>query len=152
MSQRRFQRVTGRLLRAWNARHAEATVLCADDDENIRALCVAAVARAGYVAEIAADGREALQKIRRRRYAAILLDLGLPYLHGATLVSVIAKEQPEILPRVIVITAAPEAVLVDLEGHVSAILRKPIGFERLLEAISKCCGGDATVRRRPATT
>ena len=123
-------------------------VLCADDDPAIRQLCAAALSKAGYGTDEASDGREVLEKIKNHRYAAILLDLTMPYVHGTTLLNVLEREQPEVLRRVIVLTGAPEGVLEGLSKSVSAVLRKPVQLDLLLSTVNDCCSDDQTIVSR----
>jgi CheY-like chemotaxis protein len=122
-------------------------VLCADDDEAVRMLCVTTLERSGYVVDVAANGREALDRIEQRRYSAILLDLGLSHLHGTTLLSLLRQHRPEVLDRVIVITGASDAGLIGTEG-VRLVVKKPFDRLQLLEAVHDCCAFDDTVSLR----
>lgn len=122
-------------------------VLCADDDDAIRTLCARTLNRSGFEVDMAANGREALDQLERSRYSAILLDLGLPHVHGTTVLSILRRSRPELLQRVVVITGASDAALIGTED-VRVILKKPFAAERLLEAVHDCCGFDETVRLR----
>lgn len=122
----------------WN-RPKLPVVLCADDDESVRRLCTAALVRAGFNVEQASNGREALARLRARRYDAILLDLVMPGLHGATVLAVLLRDQPDVLSRVIVISAAPDAALTDAYGLVGAVLRKPVKLDALVDVVRGCC-------------
>lgn len=136
-----------RARRAWRSRTDKTPyVLCADDDESVRVFCASALKRVGYTVEGAADGREFLEKLRERDYCAILLDLGLPYVHGTTLLAMIAKTRPEILSRLIVITGASEAALPDVHGA-RIILRKPVGAGRLIDTVDECTGRGSALDR-----
>lgn len=117
-----------------------AAVLVADDDEAVRTLCAKVLMRAGYVVETVSDGREALARIRKYSYSSILLDLGMPYLHGATLLSLLEREQPEVLERLIVITGASDAVLAGVAERVGAVLRKPMKVDEIVAAVRERCG------------
>lgn len=123
-------------------------VLCADDDDDVRAICVAALRRAGFAVDVASDGRQALEKLARRKYSAVLLDLGLPYVHGATVLSVMRQKDPDVLRRLIVITGMNEAGLADIEPHVNTVLRKPIGVKNLVNAVRDCCAPETLVMSR----
>jgi PAS domain S-box-containing protein len=59
-------------------------VLVADDEELVRNMARFTLERFGYSVETACDGREALEKFEARRsdFAAVLLDLTMPVLHG----------------------------------------------------------------------
>ncbi|MEO8033499.1 MAG: response regulator [Acidobacteriota bacterium] len=112
-------------------------VLIAEDDADLRSYFEIALSRAGYKVESAADGREALQKLQEGIYDAIVLDLLLPAVHGATLLADIRTHHPELLKRIVVATGLPQGALPDAAG-VAAILRKPFKVERLVEAVEAC--------------
>lgn len=114
-------------------------MLCADDDDAVRALCVAALKRAGYVVETAADGREALEKITRRRYSAILLDLGMPHLHGSTVLTLLRQRRADVLNRIILMTGLPEAAIAEVRDNVRDVARKPVQLDRLVAMVHDCC-------------
>ncbi|HEV7922251.1 MAG TPA: response regulator [Thermoanaerobaculia bacterium] len=122
----------------WN-RPKPPVVLCADDDKSVRRLCSAALVRAGFDVEQVANGSEALARLRTRRYDAVLLDFVMPGLHGATVLSVLRRDHPEVLSRIIVISAAPDAALTDAYGLVGAVLRKPIKLDALVDVVRGCC-------------
>ncbi len=143
-----LQHLRQRATRMLRGRHgAMPRVLCADDDEAVRTLCVTTLERSGYVVDVASNGREALDRIEQRRYSAILLDLGLSHLHGTTLLSLLRQGRPEMLDRVIVITGASDAGLIGTEG-VKRVMKKPFSHHLLLEAVHDCCAFDETVSLR----
>lgn len=148
MISERFHQLADRARRAFSF-HSDNTprVLCADDDEAIRVLCAAALKRSGFEVDMASNGRDVLDQLERTRYSAILLDLGLPHVHGATVLSVLRHSRPELLQRVVVITGASDAGLIGTED-VRMILKKPFAADKLLEAVHDCCGFDETVRLR----
>jgi DNA-binding response OmpR family regulator len=57
-------------------------ILAVDDDPDILRLLDRTLRTAGYVVELARDGREAEEKIHKGRYDLVLLDAMLPYVHG----------------------------------------------------------------------
>lgn len=113
-------------------------VLVVDDDTSIARLCQLTLERAGFRVETSNDSREALERIESNDYAAILLDLQMPYIHGATLVSLIGRDKPEVLQRLIVMTALPEAALADLRGRVAAVLCKPLQDGEIVQHVRRC--------------
>ncbi|HEX3582035.1 MAG TPA: response regulator, partial [Thermoanaerobaculia bacterium] len=72
-------------------------VLVVDDDPAITRLCTLVLERAGFGVETASDGRNALDRIESNDYAAILLDLQMPFMHGATLLAILGRNKPEVL-------------------------------------------------------
>jgi DNA-binding NtrC family response regulator len=120
------------------AERPAAVVLCVDDDSDIRAFCAAALSRHGFEIDEATNGRDALEKVKKNDYAAVLLDLSMPGLHGSTVLSVLQQQQPEVLNRVVVVTGVPDEAIADLYGSVHALLRKPINLRILVDIVKRC--------------
>jgi len=112
-------------------------VLCADDDPNVLELCAVALAKAGFAPDRATNGREVLEKLQDGKYDAILLDLAMPSVHGATIVSVLQRERSELLRRIIVVTGMPDAVVDGVRVPVAAVLRKPVSIDALLSEVNQ---------------
>jgi DNA-binding response OmpR family regulator len=115
-------------------------VLIVEDDSPIRSLFEAVLIREGIECEYAPDGRVAIDKIRRERFAAILLDLLLPNVNGFELLRALAITDPELLSRVIVITAASESTWRGCEEikSVRCVMRKPIEIMELISQVRDC--------------
>lgn len=130
------------LLQRLRARVAEddgdPPVLVVDDDPAITRLCSLVLERAGFRVETASDGRKALDSIESNDYAAILLDLQMPFMHGATLLAILGRNKPEVLKKVIVMTALSDAALADLQGAVASVLRKPMSDGDVVHAVRRC--------------
>jgi two-component system response regulator GlrR len=122
------------------------TVLVVDDDTAITRLCQLTLERAGFRVETSNDSREALERIEGNDYAAILLDLQMPYMHGATLLALIGRDKPDVLQRLIVMTALPEAALADFRGRVAAVLCKPLKDGEILQHVRQCIDPNAVVQ------
>ena len=69
-------------------------------------------------------------------YKALILDLMMPHEGGMTVIRHLRENQPELLQRVIVLTATPEAVLRGIEGEVFAIVHKPFDPEHLVQTVA----------------
>ena len=117
------------------------SVLVVDDDLAIRTLVVSVLLRAKIPVEQAANGREAMQRIERTEYAAIVLDLMMPIASGFDVIDYLVQRQPEKC-CVIVISAAAPAVLREVEEKsvVCAVLRKPFDISELVTAVRECLG------------
>jgi CheY-like chemotaxis protein len=113
-------------------------VLVVDDDASITRLCGLVLERAGFAVETASDGRNALEKIEKNDYAAILLDLQMPFMHGATLLALLGRDKPALLKKLVVMTALPEAALADIHGVVASVLRKPMSDGDVIHAVRRC--------------
>ena len=105
-------------------------VLITDDDPGIRGLLQTMTLMTGCTVETAANGFEALQKLRSKSYDLLLLDLMMPMMSGYDVVD--QMKEMEARPAVIVLTAthADAPSLERLDGRVvSSILRKPFDVE-----------------------
>ncbi|MDA8413356.1 MAG: sigma-54 dependent transcriptional regulator [Desulfobacteraceae bacterium] len=61
---------------------AQSQILIIDDEENLRHMLSAMLARQGYQADAAANGAEALQRLREKVYDFILCDIRMPEMDG----------------------------------------------------------------------
>jgi CheY-like chemotaxis protein len=114
-------------------------VLLIDDNEETCAL-ISAVLRRDFAVEVAADGQDAIERLRIKRYAVIILDLRMRQPDGFALLEFLEQHDRKRLRNVLVVTAAvsaPEmarARAFDICGIVS----KPFEVDVLLEAVKKC--------------
>lgn len=118
---------------------AKIAVLVVEDDTAIRRLVKMVLDRAGYQVETAMDGVDAVLKLGVAEYQAIILDLMMPNLDGFTLISTLAKEDPEKLKKIIVTSAASPGVIKErMKGQPFALLPKPFEITELLAAVKRC--------------
>ncbi|WP_298520285.1 response regulator [uncultured Nocardioides sp.] len=61
---------------------SKGTVLVVDDGEVNQIVAVGMLRHLGYAAEVAEDGHQAIEAVRRRRYDAILMDVQMPGMDG----------------------------------------------------------------------
>lgn len=96
--------------------------------------------RQGFDYDIAEDGEAACQKLRRREYGVIVLDLMLPKMNGFEVIRFLKAERPAMLPRVIVVTAVAETTLRDFDDEklIWRLLRKPFDIQDLVANVSAC--------------
>src|SRR5436190_952284 len=74
-------------------------VLLADDNEATCTLITALLYR-DFEVEVAIDGREAIEYLRTRKYAALLLDLRMPHTDGFAVLDFLKEHQPKMLASV----------------------------------------------------
>lgn len=114
-------------------------VLVVDNDLNLQTLLHVLLARAGYQADFVADGATALQKLRDDAYDAVLLDLMLPSINGLDMLGILYKANAELLPRVIVMSAAPAPMLQKARDFpVHSVIRKPFDISELVLTLRSC--------------
>lgn len=120
------------------------TVLVVDDDEIVRELIATILRRSGLKVDCAADGDAAFRHLRARAYDSVILDLMLPRMNGFELLREIKSSLPELLPRVVVVTAASEQTLRDFDSSgIRSLLRKPFDIDELVTAVLDSTRGSA---------
>lgn len=118
---------------------AEHSILIIDDDEDVRNALQLVLKRAGYQPVLAESGEAAIklmaQSDRAAGIAAILCDLEMPGMDGATVIAHFQSHHP-LIPVVVLSGAAPSRFL-DAVGQqgVGDWLRKPATNEAVLEKV-----------------
>lgn len=124
-------------------------VLLADDNEATCTL-ITAVLHSEFVVEIASDGAEAIEKLKSRQYAVVLLDLRMPHVDGYAVLDFLSAERADLLRRVIILTAAIDAREMHRLGNypVHGMIAKPFEVDVLFQTVRQCAGGDGTSNLR----
>ncbi|HXG59312.1 MAG TPA: response regulator [Thermoanaerobaculia bacterium] len=112
-------------------------VLLLDDDAAMQRLVQRLLAREGYRVDVVSKGRDAIDAIARDDYVAMLLDLMMPHEGGMTVIRHLRETNPELLRRVVVLTATPAPVLKAIEREVYAVVHKPFTPEQLAETLNR---------------
>ena len=81
-------------------------MLLVDDDPVGRKLAARLLEKLGYCADLAADGAEALARLRERSYPLVFLDLHMPVLSGEETAQRIRQEWGEAGPALIALTGS----------------------------------------------
>jgi signal transduction histidine kinase/DNA-binding response OmpR family regulator/HPt (histidine-containing phosphotransfer) domain-containing protein/methyl-accepting chemotaxis protein len=116
-------------------------ILLAEDNAINQKLGIRLLARLGYRADVAGNGFEALDALRRQPYDVVLMDVQMPDMDGLEATGHIVTEWPvEKRPRIIAMTA--NAMQGDremcLEAGMNDYVSKPIRTEKLIEALRQC--------------
>ena len=109
--------------------------LVCEDDFSIRLLLEAVLTRYGLTVESVATGVDAVARLRREHYELVLLDLLLPVMSGYEVIDLLRHERPELLSRVVVVTAVRQASREALP--VAAVIRKPFDLADLGGVITR---------------
>jgi CheY-like chemotaxis protein len=114
-------------------------VLIVEDDPDIAELLDFTLRWSGHEPDIAAGGREALERLAYRNYDVILTDLNMPEISGEDLYRRIEHGWPHLVPRVVFVTAAaPDDVFRNQHTRRPVpVLTKPYTPERLLQMIEE---------------
>ena len=116
-------------------------ILLAEDNPVNQKLALRLLERLGYRADVAGNGLEAVEALRRQPYDVVLMDIQMPEMDGLEATRIVLQEWPrERRPRIVAMTA--NAMREDREACLAAgmndYLSKPVHVEALVEALSKC--------------
>ncbi|MHB0968732.1 MAG: response regulator [Thermoanaerobaculia bacterium] len=112
--------------------------LVVDDNEAIRRLVHKLLERDGIVVTEAVDGVEAVSRIQSETFDVILLDLMMPRAGGFDVIEDLARTRPDVLNKVIVMTAAAGLVKHESLRRVHSTVTKPFTITDLLSAVRAC--------------
>jgi CheY-like chemotaxis protein len=111
------------------------TILVVDDEPGIVDVLIAVLQDAGHRASGAANGREALSKLKVSSPDLLLLDVEMPVLDGgATLSAMRADARLSAIP-VLVMSGITESIVKRRCRGYDAFLRKPFSLDDLLDAV-----------------
>lgn len=115
-------------------------VLVVDDDAATRALLEVMLSRAGLTVRTACDGEEAVAALSDCEVDAIVMDLFMPKMNGTDLLETLTRERRDLLRHVIVLSAAPEALLGETRSRypIWSAMRKPADINDLMENVFDC--------------
>lgn len=124
-----------------------AEVLIVEDEPAIMILLAAICRRNHFAVAEAHDGAQALARIGRREFDIILLDLLLPEVNGFEVLRHIDAVQPELMQRIIIVTACSEPTYRDCSQvrSVWSLVRKPFDVDELEREMLAC--REETMRR-----
>lgn len=110
-------------------------VLVAEDDENLNVLLSKVLHASGFRVTSVRNGSEALEQLGILAFDAILLDMMMPSVSGQGFVEHLTRTEPEMLRRVIVLSALPIETVRPRVAGVAAVLKKPFSAPELIAAL-----------------
>jgi len=122
-------------------------ILLVEDNVVNQKLALRLLERMGYRADLAANGLEAIEALRRQPYDVVLMDVQMPEMDGLEATRAIYREWPrQQRPRIIAMTA--NVMKEDREACLAAgmddYIGKPIQVEELVRALSQCRSREET--------
>jgi CheY-like chemotaxis protein len=121
-------------------------ILVVDDDDAIRQMVERVLRREQFHVESARDGFEAIEKLSRNDYGAILLDLMMPRIDGLGVLRYLESERQARKPWVIVMSANLQVAAEAAEAKpIFRVLPKPFDIRQLVSHVKEC----ATVQSDP---
>jgi PAS domain S-box-containing protein len=129
-------------------------VLVAEDNAVNQQVAVGMLERAGHVARVAANGREALALLEREEFDVVLMDVQMPELDGLETTTAIRERERATGGHLPIVALTAHAMKGDaercLEAGMDAYLAKPLQPRALVAAIDGVLGSAATGVHAPA--
>ncbi len=112
-------------------------ILVAEDDANSRQFLAETLAGMGYSAEVAGDGVEAVEQVKKTHYDMVLMDLQMPNMDGYQAAQEMVSIRSEDCPVIIAVTAnvLPGEREKCLAAGMSDFIRKPVDIGGLQEKL-----------------
>ncbi len=116
---------------------AQGKILFVDDDVSLRELAKKVLADAGYDIEVAKNGLEALELVRKQSFDLLIVDLKMPVMSGKELIKTIKSEYNDI--DIIVLTIYPtiDSAVETLKLGVYDYMLKPFNIETIKMQIER---------------
>lgn len=116
-------------------------ILLAEDNAINQKVAVRILERLGYRADVAANGVEVLEALKRQAYDVVLMDVQMPEMDGIEATEHIKREwHPLERPYIIAMTA--DALAGDRERYLAAgmddYISKPVPIEELMRVLNQC--------------
>ena len=113
------------------------SILIVDDEPAIRSALSGFLASAGHIVEAVGTGAEGIERLRHRRYDAVLLDLRMPDMSGDAVYSEVQRCDPEQAARIVFITGdlQSESARAFIRASGRPCLRKPFMLEEVASVL-----------------
>ena len=127
-----------RIARLWPFGYKRVLVL--EDDTMMQKLVVRLLRSLHVRADIFGAGRDVVRKIAldSERYDSFLLDLMMPHDGGLTVLRHLQEKHPELLRRVILMTASSHSIINPWAPMVFAVVHKPFQGSVLVTTVQAC--------------
>ena len=127
---------------------ANKSILIVDDEKNIRLTLSQALETLGAEIDTAANGEEALTKLKEKEFGLILLDIRMPGMDGMEVLHRVREIRPDI--HVIMITAygTIESAVEAMKLGAVDFLQKPFDPEEIRELVSRVVDRDKLDERK----
>ena len=117
--------------------HKKISILVVDDELSIREAFYDWLKQDGYEVETAADGLEALAKVKERHYDIMLIDVKMPNMDGITLLKRLKEEDPDTAVVMMTAYGAIQDAVEAMKLGANDYLLKPFELDELSLTIEK---------------
>ena len=112
--------------------------LIIEDDEDLASIFAEALRGVGFDVELVADGKTAQERLKNGPVPfLILLDMYLPHISGADLLTNVIKQDERFAKSIVIITTADARMGEAYTEQVDFVMIKPISFVQLRDLTSR---------------
>lgn len=113
-------------------------ILIVDDEQLVVCALAHMLRKAGYCADVARNGREALVKVSAEHYDLIICDVAMPVMGGEAFYRQLSSSRPSVSGRVVFCTgdSSRPATRRFLEACGAPVIRKPFRLRAVLDMVS----------------
>jgi two-component system, OmpR family, response regulator len=115
-------------------------ILVVEDDKHVQQFVNMALTKEGYDVVIADDGQAALDVIKERTPALILLDIWMPNMDGYTFLTQYCSNMEQDIPVVVMTADSMTFDNKEAQATFDGVLIKPFGFDDLLSCVEQQIG------------
>lgn len=112
-------------------------VLVVDDEENILTLLQEVLVDAGYQVDGAADGSDALEKVRNNSFDVMLVDLRLPRMDGMEVLRTAKTLRPHLSVIMMTGDVNLQSVINSIRHGACDFIAKPFNLEETVAAVNR---------------
>src|SRR5215212_1793879 len=119
-------------------KHMSPSALIIEDDEDLANIFAEALRGVGFEVELAVDGKAAKERLKNGAPPfLILLDMHLPHISGADLLTNVIKKGKQFAKTIVIITTADARMGEAYTEQVDFVMIKPISFVQLRDLSSR---------------
>ena len=115
----------------------DVSILVVDDDDSLRRTLALILKHKGYPIETAADGAEAVARVRECPFDMILMDIRMPVLNGVQALKQIMAIRPQAVVAMMTAYALEDLIQDALAEGAFALLTKPVEIEQVMDLIEQ---------------
>ncbi len=112
-------------------------VLIVDDEEMARNFLVSLLSRYGHTCQLAKDGLEALEKVQKHLFDAMLIDIVIPRMDGITLTKKVIELYPDIPVMVMTGHADEHPIRSAIAAGAREFIKKPFSIDEFMIRFDK---------------
>ncbi len=116
----------------------KAVALIIEDDEDLASIFAEALRGVGFQVELLADGKTAQDRLKKGTAPyLILLDMHIPHISGADLLTKIIKKDERLAKAIVIVTTADARMGEAYTDLADFVMVKPISFIQLRDLTSR---------------